>query len=206
MRNAPDAGIDALLFDLGGVLIEIDFSRAFAAWGAAAGVPAQSIARRFRFDEHYAAHERGEIGAPEYFASLRRALGISLPDEQLLAGWNAIFAGEITGMRELLVAAAQRYALYLFSNTCDSHRAHWMPRFEDLLRPISGRYLSCEIGMRKPQPEAFALVARRIGVPPDRIAFFDDLEENVAGARRAGLRAHRFESPSGVAAALDLSL
>ncbi len=206
MRNAPDSGIDALLFDLGGVLIEIDFQRAFAAWGTAAGIPAQSIAGRFRIDEHYAAHERGEIGAPEYFASLRRSLGIGLSDEQFLAGWNAIFTGEITGMRELLAAAAQRHALYLFSNTCESHRAHWMPRFGDLLRPISGRYLSCEIGMRKPQTEAFALVARRIGVAPERIAFFDDLEDNVAGARRAGLRAHRFHSPAGVAATLGLSL
>lgn len=205
MPNAPDRGIDALLFDLGGVLIEIDFARAFAAWGSAAGVPAQSIAGRFRCDEHYAAHERGEIGAAEYFSSLRRSLGIGLSDEQFLAGWNAIFAGEVAGMRELLAAAARRHALHLFSNTCESHHAHWRPRFEDLLRPISGLYLSFEIGMRKPQPEAFALVARRIGVPPDRIAFFDDLEENVAGARRAGLRAHRFHSPAAVAAALGLS-
>lgn len=188
------------------MLIEIDFSRAFAAWATAAGVPAQSVAGRFRLDEHYAAHERGEIGASEYFASLRRSLGLGLTDSQFLAGWNAIFAGEVAGMRELLAAAAQRHALHLFSNTCESHRAHWMPRFEDLLRPINGRYLSCEIGMRKPQPEAFALVARRIGVAPDRIAFFDDLEENVIGARRAGLRAHRFHSPAGVAATLGLSL
>ncbi len=200
MERLLPADVDALLFDLGGVILEIDFTRAFAAWAAAAGVAANAIAARFAFDEAYAAHERGEIGAAEYFASLRRSLGIGLSDTQFLAGWNAIFVGEIAGARELLAAAALRRPLYLFSNTCAVHREHWMPRFGELLRPFAQRFLSCEIGLRKPDPEAFTWVSRRIGVPPQRIAFFDDTAENVAGARTAGLRAFQVHSPAEIAA------
>lgn len=201
--NGIDA--DALLFDLGGVLIEIDWRRAFSVWAESSATTARTIAARFSFDSAYTAHERGEIGASEYFAGLRRALGIDLSDAQFLAGWNAIFVGEVAGARELIAAAAARRPLYLFSNTCEAHREHWIPRFEELLRPFTRRFLSCEIGLRKPDPEAFAFVAQRIGAAPDRIAFFDDTAENVAGARAAGLRAFHVRSATEVASVLRLS-
>ena len=54
---------------------------------------------------------------------------------------------------------------------------------------------SCDIGARKPEAEAFRRVAAIAGLPPERLAFFDDLEENVAGARRAGLQAQRVTRP-----------
>lgn len=205
MQASPAAGIDALLFDLGGVLLEIDFTRAFAAWATAADVPLGQIASRFAFDEAYAAHERGEIGAAEYFAGLRRALGIDLSDDQFLAGWNAVIVGEIAGVRELLAAAARRWPLHLFSNTGEAHRSHWAPRHRELLQPFGRVFLSCEIGMRKPEPEAFVHVAGRIGAPPARIVFVDDTAENVAGARAAGMCAFLVRSPADIAAALGLS-
>jgi len=184
------------------VIVEIDFARAFAAWAATAGVAAAAIAARFRFDDAYAAQERGEISAIEYFASLRRILGIDLSDGQFLAGWNAIFVGEVAGMRALLAAAAKTRTLYLFSNTCETHRRHWMPRYRALLQPFAGVFLSCEIGLRKPEPAAFTLVSERIGVVPQRIAFFDDTVDNVDGARSAGLRAFLVRSSADVAAVL----
>jgi glucose-1-phosphatase len=200
-----ESDADAWLFDLGGVLLEIDWQRAFTAWAAAAGMPPEAVAARFTFDENYAAHERGEIGAAEYFASLRRSLGIELSDAQFLAGWNAIIVREIPGVRALLGAAAGRRPLYLFSNTGQTHRAHWQPQYRELLRPFSEVFLSCEIGLRKPDPEAFAFVVGRIGVPAERILFLDDTAENVAGARAAGLRAFQVHSPAELAAALGLS-
>lgn len=206
MQEPTASDADVLLFDLGGVILEVDFGRAFAAWAAAARMPAQAIAARFRFDAAYAAHERGALDAAEYFAALRHSLGIGLSDDQFLAGWNAIIVGEVPGVRGLLAAAAGRWPLHLFSNTGEAHRRHWAPRYRDLLEPFQSVFLSCEIGLRKPDPEAFALVARRIGARPERIVFFDDTAQNVAGARDAGLRAFHVRSPSEIAAALRLSL
>ena len=205
MNASPFVDIDALLFDLGGVLIEIDWRRAFSVWAENSATTAEAIAARFSFDSAYTAHERGEIGTAAYFASLRRTLGIELSDGQFLAGWNAIFVGEVAGARELIAAAAARRPLYLFSNTCEAHREHWIPRFEELLRPFTRRFLSCEIGLRKPDPKAFAHVARAIGLAPQRIAFFDDTAENVAGAARAGFTAYQVRSAAELAAALRLS-
>ncbi|HYL23354.1 MAG TPA: hypothetical protein VEV21_03075, partial [Burkholderiales bacterium] len=108
---------DALVFDLGGVLIDVDVGRAFAAWSAAAGVPAAAIAARFSVDETYCAHERGEIDDPSFFAHLRRSLGIELPHEAMLAGWNAIIGEPLPGVEALVQQLAGQLPLYVFSNT-----------------------------------------------------------------------------------------
>lgn len=181
----------ALVFDFGGVLVDIDFRRAFAAWADAAGVPAAAIAARFAVDDACCAHERGEIDDRAYFAHLRSLLGVGLSDDALLAGWNAVIGEPMPGIETLLRDLAGRLPLYVFSNTNPAHVAHFAPRHRRLLRHFRRTITSCDIGRRKPEPEAFARVSDLIGAPPSRLAFFDDVEENVAGARRAGLQAFR---------------
>jgi len=196
------ATVDALLFDLGGVLVDIDFNRAFEAWAQAARIPASRIASRFSFDSTYEAHERGEIDAGQYFAHLRNTLGFTLSNEELLAGWNAIFIAPSTGIESLLEALAQSFPLYLFSNTNHAHRAFWQFCYAKLLAPFSEIFCSCDLGVRKPSGEAFVEVCRRIGIAAPRIAFFDDREENVLGARGAGLLAHQVHSAADIRSAL----
>src|SRR5262245_29524942 len=179
--------VDALLFDFGGVLVSIDFGLAFDSWAQAANVAPDSVAARFVFDAAYLANERGEIDGAKYFTTLRSTLGVTLSDEQLLAGWNAIFLEPMPGISDLLVWLAARMPLYLFSNTNRLHHECWSVRYRELLAPLTGIYCSHEVGERKPNLQAFVSVARRIGLPPHRIAFFDDLKENVLGARKAGL-------------------
>ena len=193
--------VDAIVFDFGGVLVDIDLRRAFTAWGAAAGVPADAIAARFAVDEACRAHERGEIDDRAYFAHLRSALALPrLSDEQMLAGWTAIIGEPIPGIEALVRQLASRLPLYVFSNTNPAHLAHFAPRFRGLLAHFRRTFTSCELGRRKPDAEAFARLSSLIGVPPARLGFFDDMEANVAGARRAGLRAHHVTRPDQIAA------
>jgi putative hydrolase of the HAD superfamily len=179
--------VDALLFDFGGVIVDIDFGRAVAAWAQAAGVAPQTLAPRFTYDASYQALEVGAIDGAAYFAALRQTLGVGLSDEQLLEGWNAIFAEPLSGIDRLLDALAPRLPLYVFSNTNPMHRTYWTARYRDTLRPFSALFCSCDLGARKPAPDAFLRVVERMRIPPARIAFFDDLAENVEGARAAGL-------------------
>ena len=200
------ASVDALLFDLGGVLVEIDFNRAFEAWASAARVPASRIAARFSFDPAYEAHERGEIRGSEYFAHLRNALGVSLSEDEFLAGWNAIFLEPVAGIDTVLEGLPKVFPLYVFSNTNPAHQAYWQFRYKDVLEPFSRVFCSCDLGARKPGGEAFLKVCARIGSPPSRIAFFDDSQANVLGARQAGLHAFQVASAAEVRRALTHEL
>ncbi|MEA2880113.1 MAG: glucose-phosphatase [Hyphomicrobiales bacterium] len=193
---------DALLFDLGGVIIDIDFNRVFARWAASAGCDPVLLRGRFTQDEPYRRHEIGALGVEDYFASLRASLGIDLSDAQFLDGWNAIFVDEVPGIAALLARAAQRLPLYAFTNTNPAHAACWSVKFPDALKNFKKVFISSSIGLRKPDAAAFEFVVREIGAPAGRIVFFDDSPHNIEGARACGLQTVLVNSPSDVAAAL----
>jgi putative hydrolase of the HAD superfamily len=183
--------IEALLFDLGRVVIDLDQARAHARWAELAGVPRRDIAalvgERILGKEAYCRHERGEISDAQFFAHLRRQLKLALSDAEVVDGWNSIFIGEIPGIRRLLASLHGRLPLYAFSNTNVAHQAYWSRQFRDLLVPFRKIYVSHEIGARKPEPAAYHTGVPYFGLAPDRVLFFDDSAENVAGARACGL-------------------
>jgi putative hydrolase of the HAD superfamily len=194
---------DALLFDLGRVVLDIDFSKVVACWAGHAGCEPAHLTGRFSWrDEFYQQHEKGEISDAEFFAALRALLGVELSDAQFLEGWNEIFAGEMPGIAPLLQRAAQRLPLYAFSNTNAAHVEHFSEIYAGVLGHFREIFLSSAIGLRKPDAAAYDHVVKAIGVPASRIVFFDDLAENIDGARAYGLTAVHVTSPDDVAHAL----
>jgi HAD superfamily hydrolase (TIGR01509 family) len=193
---------DALLFDLGRVVINIDFNQTLACWAGHAGRPLADLSGRFGPDKTFRRHETGEASDAEFFAALRQTLGVELSDAQFLEGWNAIFAGEMPGMNALLARAADKLPLYAFSNTNRPHIEHFSKTFADILGHFREIFLSSTIGLRKPDAAAYDHVVKAIGVPAERIVFFDDLAENIEGARMRGLTAVHVTSPDDVARAL----
>jgi putative hydrolase of the HAD superfamily len=193
---------DALLFDLGRVVLDIDFSRATATWAGHAGCAPSSILSRFVRDEAYRLHETGQISDADYFATLRASLGIDISDDHFLEGWNAIFTGEMPDIADHLARAAKHLPLYAFSNTNGAHVAHFTIAYAPLLGHFREVYFSSSIGLRKPDKAAYDHVVDAIGVEAPRILFFDDSAENVEGARASGLQAVHVSSSEDVAAAL----
>jgi FMN phosphatase YigB (HAD superfamily) len=190
---------DALLFDLGRVVIDIDFSRTIARWAEHAGCEPLQLHQRFALDDIYKRHETGQIDDAGFFDGLRTSLGVGLSDAQFLEGWNAIFKGDMPGIEPLLARAARRWPLYAFSNTNTAHAEHFSKAFAGVLRHFKEIFLSSQIGLRKPDAAAYDHVIKAIGVPASRIVFFDDLAENIEGARARGLIAVHVTSPDDVA-------
>src|SRR6476660_8743602 len=130
----PLSSADALLFDLGRVVIDIDFNRAFSRWAEHARCDQKLIRERFRHDDTaYKRHERGEIGSEEFFDNLRASLAIDISDAQLLDGWNSILVGEMPGVSELLANAAGSFPLYAFTNSNREHEQYWSKQFSGIL-------------------------------------------------------------------------
>ena len=202
--NAPllPNSADALLFDLGRVVLDIDFGKVVANWAGHAGCEPAQLVERFAPNDAWHRHERGEISDAEFFAGLRGSLGIGISDAEFLEGWNAIFAGEMPDISASLARAGRRLPLYAFSNTNNAHVVHFSQAYAGVLGHFREIYLSSTIGLRKPDAAAYDHVVKAIGVPASRIVFFDDSAANIDGARARGLTAVHVTAPDDVAKAL----
>ncbi|MEJ8845692.1 HAD family phosphatase [Variovorax rhizosphaerae] len=194
--------VDALLFDLGNVVIEFDFELAIRHWAPFSTLPLRELRERFGNDEPYRQFERGEITPADYYDGLRRNLKLSAIDAQIAEGWNGIFGAEITETLDAIERARKHVPCYAFSNTNAEHQRTWNAAYPRIAASFDRVFLSSDIGMRKPEAAAFLHIADAIGVAPSNILFFDDLVENVVGAVAAGLQAVQVRSPADVREAL----
>ncbi len=193
----------ALLFDMGGVVIDIDFDRAFHAWQPRSKLTFAEIKRTFAFDDLYQSHERGEITAARYYDHLSSMLQIESDHDHIATGWNAIYAGDIPETVAMIRIARSTIPCYAFTNTNSAHAATWRRLFPAVVQSFDRVFASHEIGLRKPEQRAFDHVAHAIGVAPESIVFFDDVAENVRGATVAGFRGVHVRSPHDIRVALQ---
>ena len=138
--------VRALLFDLGGVVINFDFGRAFQLWASRAGCDPRLIAERFCLDDSYEQHERGEIPGSSYFAALRHSLGIDISDDDFIAGWNDVYLGPVPGMSEVLSVAQRHLPLFAFTNSNPTHKSAWEILYANELRPFQQIFVSPDLG------------------------------------------------------------
>lgn len=202
MTSSQKIPVEALLFDLGGVIIDIDFGRAYARWAEHAGCEVAEIAHVVVTGEAYDRYERNEIPLVDYLDHLRGQMPMDLPDDQLLDGWNDIYVREAPDIAAVLEKARARVPLYAFTNTNAAHEAVWSTRYAHLTAHFETVFVSSTIGMRKPELEAFAHVVGQIGAPASNILFFDDLAANIEGAKAAGLQTAHVTSWTTVAETL----
>ncbi len=195
--------LEAVIFDLGGVVFDLDFPAVFHHWGEQAGVDAQLLAQRFEFDAQLSAFERGQLSTDRYCDVLRSQLGIDLDDATLIAGLNTIFAGLHHEVLTAIATVALEVPVYGFSNTNEVHQRHFESAFAEELAVFEHIFVSNVIGHRKPEAAAFQHVLGVLGRDPGAVLFFDDLAENVAGARAVGMRAVQVTRPHDVVSGLE---
>ena len=190
--------VHAVLFDLGGVILAIDFDRALAAWAPHSRLTPERLRESFHWDEPFLQHETGKLSNEGYFAHLRRALELDCDAATVQAGFNAILVAEIEETTRLVAQVRRRVPCYAISNTNDAHMAEMRRAFPALLPRFDRVFASHEIGHRKPQPAAFEHVLREIGLPAAQVLLFDDLPANIEGGLALGLQAVLVRSPADV--------
>jgi len=194
--------IDALLFDLGGVVFEIDFEKALEVWKEWTTLPIEDVRSLFGMDDAYEKHERGEIHAQEYFNHLRKVLELEANDFEIAKGWNAIYLDEISETVDYIERVRNRLPCYAFTNSNPTHQEFWESTYTRAVGCFDKVFISSDIGFRKPEKRAFEAVSADTGIDLSRFLFFDDTEENVVGAREAGMHAVHVKSHSDVRQAL----
>lgn len=191
--------IDVVLFDLGGVLVELGGIQEFA--GLAKEPREDEIWRRWLSCPWVRRFERGQCDPDAFARGMVDEWSLPLEPEAFLeafAGWPK---GLLPGARELVTATRGRAGVACLSNTNALHvQREWSDR--GVLALFDTHFLSHEMGLVKPDREAFLHVVERLDRPADRILFLDDNAINVEGARAAGLRAERAVGVEGARAVL----
>jgi len=179
---------EALVFDLGGVLVGHDNESLFHRLAQSCSVPdALPTIRAKALDPRY---NTGALTIAELHEALRRELGYRLDWNGFRAEWSSHFNPD-TRMLALVQELAPANRILLFSNTNAEHWRYLVDRTEGALGRFEA-YLSYELGLAKPSLEAFGAVTARAGIDPRASLFIDDVAENVAAARSVGFAAELF--------------
>lgn len=178
---------DYLLFDLGGVLIELAGIPRMLEW-MEYRVDAEGLNKKWLYSKAIRDYERGRISSNEYAVKMVEEFGLTVGAEQFLEEYALFPKDFYPGVRELLSDLSKRYRVAVLSNT---NELHWN-RFgkEECLAGLTDRcFVSHLIGFMKPDMEAFTYVIGKLACEPGKILFFDDNLPNVEAARRAGMQA-----------------
>ena len=196
--------VKALLFDMGGVVLTVNFDRVFQAWAEFSTLDAQTIKSRFKMDYHYQQHEIGKINSAEYFDHVRKTLLLSATDSEIAEGWNAIFGTEISECLDAIDSIRNTIPVYGYTNTNRAHQIYWEQQFPRIHNTFEKVFISNEIGLRKPDAEAFEYVLEQIGIQAEALLFFDDTAENIEGAKQLGIQTALVTDPDSVLSVLEV--
>lgn len=186
------------LFDLGNVIVKVDFSP-FVNWLAARSADKDlARARDVLQSSLISDFESGNMSREEFARRLSAMVSADFTMREAEDAFCSIFPGLVPGMVELLRELSDAGPVYCLSNTNEVH-LDWLRRhLPECIGAFTKVFASHQMGERKPNPGIYRSVAEALDAPPGRIVFFDDLPANVEGAACAGMRAHLFQEAGGV--------
>jgi putative hydrolase of the HAD superfamily len=190
--------MDAIFFDLGGVIVDFDHRTiAHGLLGAEAGARALSSeeVHRWLFDRTTglnSAFNAGRISPAEFHEAICRKFGLTLPFEPFVQIWSNIFS-ENQQVSRMIHELAGSFPLFLISNTDPLHFEYIVRRYA-VLQKFEAWILSYEVGACKPDEKIFVAASERAGVPPDRSVFIDDIPAYVEAAQSLGFHAIHYTS------------
>lgn len=188
-------GIKNVIFDLGGVIINLDINKTISEFNKISSIPFEKIYTQIEQAELFNQLDKGTISTDAFFNELKQKIAFNGSNEKLLKAWNAMLLDVPEHRLETLVTMKHNYNTFLLSNTCEPHieafeqdleNTYGIKNFNDYFDKV---YYSCRIGMRKPDPEIFEHVLRENKLQPEETVFIDDSPQHVKGAGNCGINA-----------------
>ena len=194
--------IEALLFDVGKVLIDFNFETGVQALHASCSISRDDFEEVLWDERWIRRYERGEISTTEFHDYLCKTANLQMAMPDFRATWSSVFLPHLLVSEDLLAALKQKYPLILVSNTNEAHFEFIRSRYR-VVDYFDRHVLSYEVGSLKPDRQIFECAIDAANFPPEALFFTDDREENIVAAAELGMRAHQFKSESELVAALQ---
>lgn len=194
-------GIDAIIFDFGNVLIDLDYPRVIRRFSEVAKKNQEEIEELVVTSPVLQKFEMGMIGPDEFRANINKLLGTNMGERQFEDIWNSMLKSITKERMDKVLKIGERFDTFILSNTNMIHEI----AYEEMIMEETGKfslrdfvkevYYSHEIGMRKPNLNCYNFVIEDIGLYASRMLFLDDRLDNVEAAKKAGMKAIQVFDP-----------
>ncbi len=197
------ASLKNILFDMGGVIIDLNVNATMEAFYNM-GFPPDLLnyPENFNTDIFYK-YETGVISTEEFRNSIRKETGLDFKDVVFDAAWRAMLLNIPKERIDLIKKLAAKYKLYILSNTSELHT----PIFENLFQKNGGIsmkelfeqcFYSNEMGTHKPDDSSFRYVLEHADIAAEETLFLDDNIHNIKAAQAVGFNAIHISKHQGL--------
>ena len=183
-----------IIFDLGGVLLNLNYQLTITAFQQMGIVHFEEMFTQAHADPLFASLETGKITNEEFYAALKKHIPVSVSDAQIDAAWNAMLLDFRTETLQTLKRLSQDHRVYLLSNTNAIHLKKFQEIFtHDTGKPMLEEYFtrcwySHIIGLRKPDRAIYEFALADAGISASDTLFIDDSIGNIEAAKAIGIQ------------------
>ncbi len=188
------------MFDLGGVLLDIDLTKTEAAFDKLGIKDFKNNYSLNKADKLFDNLETGKITDADFYNGIRSISSVSLTDEAIRNAWNALLLNFRVGSLQWMEQNAHRFNFYLLSNTNHIHHVCFSEHFKKQTGKanfddyFTKAYYSHHVGLRKPDASIFEFVLSDAGIAANETLFIDDLLKNIEAAAAVGIKTHHLKA------------
>ena len=187
-------GIKNIIFDLGGVILNIDYKRPQEEFKKLGIKDVETLYSKQNQVELFDLLETGKISEKEFIQKIKESSDLEIADSEIITAWNSILLEFPLRRLQILQQLQLHYNMYLLSNTNEIHEK----AFNEMLKIQCGYpslalffdrvYLSHRVGLRKPDPKIFELVINENNLKIEETLFIDDSLQHIESASKLGLK------------------
>ena len=202
--------INTLIFDFGGVIINLDKARCIRSFKELGFIDIDRYLGDFIQSGIFLKLEKGELSPDEFRSEIKKLIPEKVTDEQINKAWNSFLAGIPTEKMDMLLELKKKFKLLLLSNTNSIHKECYQEIFIHYNGlPMSAyfdkMYVSYEMGLVKPDPLIFQKLISDSGITPSECLFLDDGVKNIEAGQEAGFQTYLVEKNDNLQFLLDNS-
>jgi FMN phosphatase YigB (HAD superfamily) len=195
--------IKNIIFDFGGIFIDIDYQKTEQAFIDAGVANFQELYSQHNASSLFEDLETGKKTPFEFYDAFRETSHLNLSNEQIELAWNAMLGDFLLDEINWLQTISNKYRIFLYSNTNKIHH----DAFSFVFNELTGKdfdayfikaYYSHTLGLRKPYKESYEAILKEQGLLASETLFIDDTLKNIEGARLAGLQTIHLVPPDRV--------
>ena len=185
-------GIKNIIFDFGGVVIDIDFQAAANSFKKLGISDFSKMYSQISQVQLFDRFEKGILSPQEFRTELKTFLPSKITDNQIDDAWNSMILNIPAKRVDLLLNLKNQYRTFLLSNTNKIHYDFYLHHFkntygfDNFSHIFEKAYFSFEMGMKKPDKDIFNYVLSNSQLIPNECLFIDDSEPNILTANTLG--------------------